>query len=41
MEPLDLITPLDPLRKWMAVLAVVVFILVFMPVPMVSFSGGF
>ena len=41
MEPLDLITPLDPRRKLLALLAVVVFILVFIPVPMVSLTGGF
>lgn len=41
MEPLDLITPLDTRRKLLAGLAVVVFILVFTPVPLVSYSGGF
>lgn len=41
MEPLDLITPLDTRRKFLAGLAVIVFILVFIPVPMVSYSGGF
>jgi membrane-associated protease RseP (regulator of RpoE activity) len=33
-EPLDQITPLDPKRKALAVLGVIVFILVFMPVPL-------
>jgi Zn-dependent protease len=35
-EPLDQITPLDPKRKALAVLGVIVFILVFMPVPLVQ-----
>jgi len=34
-EPLDQITPLDPKRQALAVLGVIVFILVFMPVPLV------
>ena len=34
-EPLDQITPLDPRRKALAVLGVIVFILVFMPVPLI------
>jgi Zn-dependent protease len=33
-EPLDQITPLDPKRQALAVLGVIVFILVFMPVPL-------
>jgi membrane-associated protease RseP (regulator of RpoE activity) len=33
-EPLDQITPLDDRRKWLAVLALVVFILTFIPVPL-------
>jgi membrane-associated protease RseP (regulator of RpoE activity) len=33
-EPLDQITPLDPKRKALAVLGVIVFFLVFMPVPL-------
>jgi membrane-associated protease RseP (regulator of RpoE activity) len=39
-EPLDLITPLDPRRKALAILGVIIFILVFTPVPMVLVSGG-
>ncbi|HLY28955.1 MAG TPA: hypothetical protein VKQ72_21590, partial [Aggregatilineales bacterium] len=31
--PLDNITPLDPRRRWIAILALVVFVLVFMPIP--------
>jgi hypothetical protein len=34
-EPLDQITPLDPGRKALAVLGLVVFILVFTPVPLI------
>ena len=41
MEPLDLITPLDPRRKLMAYFAIVLFIIVFIPVPLVSIQGGF
>jgi len=33
-EPLDQITPLDDRRKWLAVLALVVFVLTFIPVPL-------
>ncbi|MEO8612456.1 MAG: site-2 protease family protein [Chloroflexota bacterium] len=32
--PLDMITPLDNRRRWIAVLAMVVFILIFVPVPL-------
>jgi hypothetical protein len=35
-EPLDQITPLDPNRKAIAVLGLVLFILLFMPVPLVT-----
>jgi len=38
-EPLDQITPLDKQRKWLTILAVAIFILVFTPVPM-SVVGG-
>ncbi len=34
-EPLDEITPLDPPRRLLAVLAIIVFLLVFIPVPLV------
>lgn len=40
MEPLDLITPLDPRRRALAVLGVIVFFLVFTPVPMMEIFGG-
>jgi len=33
-EPLDQITPLDPNRRLLAILGVIVFVLVFMPVPL-------
>jgi membrane-associated protease RseP (regulator of RpoE activity) len=36
-EPLDQITPLDENRKWLAVLALVVFVLTFTPVPLTLF----
>jgi len=39
-EPLDLITPLDGKRKAMAVLMLVIFVLVFMPVPLTQISGA-
>jgi len=35
-EPLDQITPLDPTRKVLAVLALVIFVLAFTPVPFIS-----
>jgi membrane-associated protease RseP (regulator of RpoE activity) len=41
MEPLDQITPLDSRRKIIALFAVILFILVFIPVPLVQLSGGF
>ena len=34
-EPLDQITPLDPKRRMLAMLGVIIFFLVFMPVPLV------
>lgn len=34
-EPLDQITPLDPTRRWLAILALILFILVFTPVPLI------
>ena len=33
-EPLDQITPLDNRRRWLAILAIVIFLLVFTPVPL-------
>jgi len=40
-EPLDQITPLDPRRKAIAILGLVVFVLVFTPVPLIQvFAGG-
>jgi len=39
-EPLDQITPLDPKRKVLAVLCVILFFLVFTPVPLMMFYGG-
>jgi len=41
MEPLDQITPLDSRRKILALFAVIIFVLVFIPVPLVQFTGGF
>lgn len=38
-EPLDAITPLDPRRKLLAVFGILIFILVFIPVPLVSVAG--
>jgi membrane-associated protease RseP (regulator of RpoE activity) len=38
-EPLDQITPLDPPRRLLAVLALVIFVLVFTPVPMQTIVG--
>jgi membrane-associated protease RseP (regulator of RpoE activity) len=38
-EPLDQITPLNPARKLLAVLALIIFILVFTPVPLQIISG--
>jgi len=39
MEPLDQITRLDPPRKALATLGVIIFILVFVPVPLLFFGG--
>jgi len=38
-EPLDQITPLDDRRRWLAILAIVVFLLVFTPVPLNLITG--
>jgi hypothetical protein len=32
--PLDMITPLDKRRRWLAVLTLIVFILIFIPAPL-------
>jgi membrane-associated protease RseP (regulator of RpoE activity) len=37
-EPLDQITPLDNRRRALAVLAIVIFVLVFIPVPLVAYG---
>jgi len=37
-EPLDTITPLDKPRRALAILALVVFVLVFTPVPLVAYG---
>jgi membrane-associated protease RseP (regulator of RpoE activity) len=34
-EPLDLITPLDAKRKWIGVLALIVFLITFTPIPLI------
>lgn len=39
-EPLDQITPLDPPRRMVALLGIVIFILVFTPVPLVQAVGA-
>ena len=36
-EPLDQITPLDPKRKLLGYLAIVAFVLTFIPVPLIIF----
>ena len=38
-EPLDQITPLDARRKALAALTLVIFLLIFMPVPFVIVGG--
>jgi membrane-associated protease RseP (regulator of RpoE activity) len=38
-EPLDLITPLDGRRKLLALIGLIVFVLVFIPVPLIEFLG--
>ncbi len=38
-EPLDQVTPLDNKRKWLAGLALMIFLLIFMPVPLMVISG--
>jgi hypothetical protein len=39
-EPLDQITQLDPPRRAVAVLGIILFILVFTPVPLVAVQGA-
>jgi membrane-associated protease RseP (regulator of RpoE activity) len=41
MEPLDQITKLDSRRKLMALIAVTLFFVVFIPVPLIQVTGGF
>jgi membrane-associated protease RseP (regulator of RpoE activity) len=38
-QPLDDITPLDPTRKWIAVFGLILFVLVFTPVPIRAIIG--
>jgi membrane-associated protease RseP (regulator of RpoE activity) len=40
-QPLDQITPLDPARKMVAIFGLIVFILVFIPVPLRLLAGPF
>jgi membrane-associated protease RseP (regulator of RpoE activity) len=40
-EPLDQITPLDQRRKVLAILSLVIFILVFTPIPLSIYGAGF
>jgi membrane-associated protease RseP (regulator of RpoE activity) len=39
-EPLDQITPLDPQRRFIAILGIVIFFLVFTPVPLIIQTAG-
>jgi len=39
-EPLDTITPLDNRRKLLAVFGILVFIIVFIPIPLIQVAGG-
>jgi membrane-associated protease RseP (regulator of RpoE activity) len=32
-EPLDDVTPLDPRRRWLGIATVVIFLLIFVPIP--------
>jgi hypothetical protein len=38
--PLDMITPLDASRRWLAIASIVIFILIFVPAPMTRLGGG-
>jgi membrane-associated protease RseP (regulator of RpoE activity) len=39
-QPLDDVTPLDGRRRWVAILGLVLFLLLFMPVPLRTFGPG-
>ena len=39
-EPLDQVTTLDAPRRMLAILALVILVLVFMPVPLIQIFGG-
>jgi membrane-associated protease RseP (regulator of RpoE activity) len=39
-EPLDQITPLDRRRKFLAILGILIFVLVFTPVPLIQYLSG-
>jgi len=38
-EPLDQVTPLDRTRKILAIIVMIIFVLIFMPVPLIVISG--
>lgn len=40
-QPLDQVTPLDPMRKALAILGLIIFLLVFTPVPLQAIVGPF
>ena len=39
-QPLDDVTPLDGRRRWVAILGLILFVLLFMPVPLRTFGPG-
>jgi hypothetical protein len=39
-EPLDQITRLDPRRRMIAIVVLVIFVLIFTPIPLQQFMGG-
>ena len=41
MEPYDLITPLNPARRALAIFGLILFFLVFIPVPMIDVAVSF